>query len=213
MENELEKHDVLQRKGLIAAWHDRKIVPGTIGGWMTHLGADHLFSCFIRSDFWPPTIAGESVQEAMRRHQAGEARRDFPSSYVPQTGMSPFSPNFRPFPTDGKPVSLALADDLVNVALGIRRAIDEWHHSRPDQFLHETAPDPTHAIQEPIWTIPFRRNPFFTGREEVFTTSCAFAEYPDGCLVPTSGYEQIGGHRQNSDRNRICLSTQRRIPR
>jgi len=171
---ELEKHlSILQRKGLIAAWYDRKIAPGT--EWAneidTHLKSAQLILLLISSDFLASNYCwGVELQEAMRRHHAGEACV-IPIILRPTDwDETPFA-KLQALPTDGKPVSLWHSPDeaFVNVALGIRTAIDEWQaKSLPGQSLHATAPSPIRAIQEPIWTIPFRRNPFFTGREEVF---------------------------------------------
>src|ERR1700676_3238407 len=117
---ELEKHlSNLQRKGLIAAWHDRKIAPGT--EWAneidTHLKTAQLILLLISSDFLASDYCwGVELQEAMRRQHAGEARV-IPIILRPTDwDETPFA-KLQALPTDGKPVILWPSPDeaFVNV--------------------------------------------------------------------------------------------------
>ena len=74
---ELEKHlSMLQRKGFIAAWHDRKISAGM--EWAReidiHLQTSQIILLLISADFLASNYCwGVELQEAMRRHRAGTA--------------------------------------------------------------------------------------------------------------------------------------------
>jgi TIR domain len=74
---ELEKHlSVLQRKGLLAAWHDRNISAGM--EWAreidTHLQTSQIILLLISADFLASDYCwGVELQEAMRRHLTGTA--------------------------------------------------------------------------------------------------------------------------------------------
>jgi len=74
---ELEKHlSLLQRQGLITAWHDRKIIAGA--EWAheidTHLKTASLILLLVSADFLASNYCwGVELKEAMQRHQAGQA--------------------------------------------------------------------------------------------------------------------------------------------
>ena len=76
--HELEKHlSLLQRQGLIKAWHDRHISPGT--DWAqtidTHLERASVILLLISSDFLSSDYCfGIEMQRALQREQANEAR-------------------------------------------------------------------------------------------------------------------------------------------
>ena len=76
--NELEKHlSLLRRQGLITAWHDRHILPGT--DWAQaideHLERASVILLLISADFLASDYCyGLEMQRALERHQANEAR-------------------------------------------------------------------------------------------------------------------------------------------
>jgi internalin A len=77
LRDELEVHlKLLQRQGVISAWHDRKILPGN--EWDREidrrLGAANIILLLVSSDFIASEYCwGNEVRRAMERHTAGEA--------------------------------------------------------------------------------------------------------------------------------------------
>ena len=78
LRNQLEIHlKLLSRQGYISEWHDQKIVPGTL--WTQaideHLKAAQIILLLISPDFMASDYCyGVELQEAMKKHNAGEAR-------------------------------------------------------------------------------------------------------------------------------------------
>jgi RNA polymerase sigma factor (sigma-70 family) len=118
---------MLKRKGLIEAWHDRRIIAGqpldeAIGGQLDH--AD-IILLLVSSDFLASEYCyGVEVQRAMERHQRGEAvvipvvlrRCDWKSA--------PFG-GLLALPRDGKPVVTWPDRDeaFLNITEGIKAAL------------------------------------------------------------------------------------------
>jgi serine/threonine protein kinase len=78
LRDELEKHLApLQREGLIEAWHDRKIAPGTY--WQQeidlHLASAKIIILLVSADFLNSDYCYcEEMRKAIQRHRQGEAR-------------------------------------------------------------------------------------------------------------------------------------------
>jgi tetratricopeptide (TPR) repeat protein len=159
---ELEKHlSMLKRSDLITAWHDREILAGK--EWAQeidrHLNTAHLILLLISPDFMASDYCwGVELQRAMERHHAGEAR-------VIPILIRPVSWKGAPFgalqalPANNSPVASWLHPDdaFLQVAEGIRKAVEEVHR--------QNGANPSSSF--PLWNLPYDRNPFFTGREEV----------------------------------------------
>src|SRR5450759_1667907 len=106
--NKLQKHlSLLQRQGLIKAWHDRHILPGT--DWSQaideHLERASVILLLISADFLASDYCyGVEMQRALERHQANEAR-------VIPILLRPVDRNDAPFahlqalPTDARPIT------------------------------------------------------------------------------------------------------------
>lgn len=131
--DELRKHlIVLEREGVIAGWHDRKIVPGDEWGNAIdkHLNTAKVILLLVSIDF----VASEycwsiEVKRAMQRHEAGEAR------VIPiilrecDWSGTPFG-KLQALPKDAAAITrLARTDDrdsvFAKVATGIRDALRE----------------------------------------------------------------------------------------
>ena len=162
---ELEKHlSLLQRQRLITAWHDRHILPGA--DWSQdideHLERASLILLLISADFLASDYCyGIEMQRALERHKANEARV-IPILLRPvDWDKAPFA-HLQALPTGAKPVSTWRNRDaaFTDVAAGIRRVIDEI------PSLVASAP---RAALPRIWNIPYPRNSFFIGREELLT--------------------------------------------
>ena len=162
--DKLQKHlSLLQRQGLITAWHDRHILPGT--DWSQaideHLERASVILLLISADFLASDYCyGLEMQRALQRHQANEA------CVIPIL-LRPVDWNNAPFahlqalPTGAKPITKWRNRDeaFTDVAGGIRRVIEDL------SSLSASAP---RAALPPVWNVP-SRNSFFTGRDEILT--------------------------------------------
>ena len=162
---ELEKHlALMKRQGLITEWHDRNIGAGT--EWTneidTHLNTARIILLLISPDFIASNYCYSiEMTRALERHEDGEA------CVIPiilrSTDLknSPFS-KLQALPKDAKPITRWKDRDeaFLDVAEGIRKAISEF---TPNLSVA--------SISSPqLWNVPYRRNPFFTGREDILTT-------------------------------------------
>jgi TIR domain len=161
--NTLEKHlSLLHRQGLISAWHDRHILPGT--DWPhainEHLESASVILLLISADFLASDYCyGLEMQRALERHQANEAR-------VIPILLRPVDWNNAPFahhqalPADAKPITRRIPAAFTDVAAGIRRVIED---------LSSLAASAPRATLPSIWNVPYPCNSFFVGREEILT--------------------------------------------
>ena len=165
MRNKLEKRlDSLRRQGLISQWHDRQIPAGA--EWAstidTHLDTASVILLLISPDFMASTYCTDiEMKRALERHQAKEACV-IPIILRPTKWHdAPFA-KLQALPPNGKPITTWNNQDeaFFDITRGIRRAIEVWT-------------TPTSSIQiasEQIWSIPYQRNPFFTGQEVILSS-------------------------------------------
>ncbi len=169
---------LLKRDGLINEWHDHKITGGK--EWeneiLTHLNSAQIILLLISPDF----IASDycysiEMQRAMERHERGEARV-IPVILRPSDWKSAIFGKLKALPADGKAITRWQDRDeaFLNVAKGIRRAVKELTTPTTSSTKavssltsSNTPPQETPKISAPYWNVPYKRNPFFTGREEV----------------------------------------------
>jgi len=163
--NELVTHlSLLHRQGLITAWHDRHILPGT--DWSQaideHLEHASVILLLISADFLASDYCyGIEMQRALERHNANEAR------VIPILLRSvdwkgaPFV-HLQALPTGAKPITTWSNQDaaFTDVAAGIRRVIED---------LSSLAASAPRTALPPIWNVPYPRNSFFIGRDEILT--------------------------------------------
>src|SRR5262245_2305666 len=130
LRDELVKHlSLLQRQGVITAWHDRKITAGTewAGAIDAHLQSAQIILMLVSADFMASDYCYDvEMQRAMARHEAKEARV-IPVILRPVDWQdAPFG-KLQALPTDGKPITNWLNQDdaFVNVARGIRAVAQE----------------------------------------------------------------------------------------
>ena len=163
--NKLETHlSLLRRQGLITAWHDRHILPGT--DWAQaideHLERASVILLLISADFLASDYCyGLEMQRALERHQANEARV-IPILLRPvDWNKAPFA-HLQALPTGAKPITTWRNRDaaFTDVAAGIRRVIED---------LSSLAASAPRAALPPIWNVPYPRNSFFIGRDEILT--------------------------------------------
>jgi tetratricopeptide (TPR) repeat protein len=163
--HELETHlSLLKRQGLISTWYNRQIAPGT--NWTREIEQQleqaAIILLLVSADF----LASDhcyytEMERALERHQAGQAQV-LPILLRPaDLKDAPFA-HLQPLPTDAKPITLWPNRDraFVDVVAGIRRAIQTQQHTT--QFT------PANTFPT-IWNVPYPRNPYFTGREDILS--------------------------------------------
>jgi TIR domain/NB-ARC domain len=157
----LETHlSLLKRQGIVSLWHDRLITPGT--DWAhtinIHLETASIFLLFVSANFFASDYCyGIEMQQALKRHEAGEARV-IPLLVRPVDWKdAPFA-HLQVLPTDARPLSTWQDEDtaLTDVVAGIRRAIEE---------VPSLAAGTSRFVLTPVWNVPYARNPYFTGHE------------------------------------------------
>ena len=196
LRSELGKHlTPLKRQNLIKDWYDRDISAGK--EWeqeiAMHLNTSQIILLLISPDFLASDYCyGIEMKRALERHEAGEARI-IPIMLRPVDWQGTPFRKLQTLPKNAKAVTSWSSKEnaFVEVAKGIREAVKELK-AQPSLTL---AP-PTTAIEEviinssinpsslpvitqehqssipvlaPVWHVPYRRNPFFTGREDILT--------------------------------------------
>src|SRR5260370_5337135 len=149
LRNELEKHlSLLQRQGIIAEWHHHKILPGAN---KNQVSEEQLFSAqiillLISPDFLASDASHSEMQRALQRHEGGLARV-IPLLLRPVDWESAPFAHVQALPRDSKPVTTWKNLDLafVDIAKGIRSAIEQWNASR-DHFLLYQPPESTISV-------------------------------------------------------------------
>ncbi|MCP4656161.1 MAG: toll/interleukin-1 receptor domain-containing protein [bacterium] len=162
LREQLEVHLApLKREDAIRTWHDREILAGEDwdGEIDKHLERADLILLLISPDFLASDFCFDrEMTRAMKRHRTGEARV-IPIILRPcDWQRAPFG-QLQALPKDGKPVTSWPDRDqaFLDVEQGIRRAIAKV--VKPPDRENPTAPR--------IFMVPYQRNPYFTGREDV----------------------------------------------
>ena len=166
----------LRNQHVISDWFDGDIIPGT--EWeqdiLEHLRTAKIILLLISAHFMASSFCWEiELKEAIARHEAKQARV-IPIVLRPTDWRdAPFA-KLQALPSLAKPVSRWPTHDdaFEDVIKGIRRAIEDLHASAsPKPLASPSSAAGTISIsggQLTVWNVPFRRNPFFTGREPIF---------------------------------------------
>lgn len=155
----------LRRQSLIEEWYDREIVPGQ--EWRgiidDRLEASKVILLLISADFINSNYCYETeMLRAVEKHEQGEAIVVPVIIRPADWQQTPFS-GIQAIPKDGKPVTLWPNQDeaWLDVVRGIRRVLTQLSRTP-----HPLSPSETKdARPRALWNIPYRHNPFFTGRE------------------------------------------------
>src|SRR6266568_6822785 len=201
LRQKLETHlSTLQQQGLIMPWHDRNISAGT--DWEreidVHLNTAHLILLLISPDFVASTYCSSiEARRAMERHQAGEARV-ISIILRPTDWKGVQFERLQALPTNAKPITTWPNSDqaFLNVAQGIRKAVEELQGKHPGS--HASSPPVLISTQQKlfpsIWNVPYPRNPFFTGREELLTRlTTTLKTGPATALTQPQAISGLGG--------------------
>jgi hypothetical protein len=166
LRNELNKHlTILRRQGVIREWHDRQITAGTewAGQIDEHLNSADIILLLISADFLFSDYCYDiELKRALERHEAGEACV-IPVILRPVDWKgAPFG-KLQALPKDAKAVTKWPDRDegFADVAAGIRKAVEDLCNTR------NVARTPTLLKPARIWNLTHRRNPNFTGREDL----------------------------------------------
>ncbi len=179
LRDELAAHlSNLRNQHVIHDWFDGDILPGI--EWeqdiLDHLSTARIILLLISAYFMNSTFCTSvELQQAIVRHEAHEAHV-IPIILRPTDWKdAPFA-KLQVLPTNGKPVSKwpTHHDAFEDVVKGVRRAIEELNarvSPKPSTSpSRATGTISMHVGQVPIWNVPFRRNPFFSGRDTVLHT-------------------------------------------
>jgi len=194
---------MLQREGVISAWHDRKIGAGT--EWAKaiddNLNAAGIILLLISADFLASDYCYDiEMQRAIARHEAGEARV-IPIILKPVDWSSaPFS-KLQAFPKDAKPVTTWSNRDaaFVDIAKGIRGAAEAMAaavRDRPPATPIPAVPLPTAALAHPVeleeagGQVPLD-SPFYMERPPI-EARCYAAIVKPGALIRIKAPRQMG---------------------
>jgi tetratricopeptide (TPR) repeat protein len=177
---QLEKHlSVLRREGIISTWHKRQIAAGS--DWQMeidrHLNTASLILLLISPDFLASDYQyGVELQRAMERHNANDACV-IPILLRPcEWEGTPFG-KLQAIPRNGTPLTLWRNRDA-----GFTEVTKEIRATLPSLSL--SAPTTKHSL----WNVPHQRNPYFTGRNDLFNRI-------DQYLVPTGQATSVESRR------------------
>ena len=166
----------LRNQQAITDWFDGDIIGGT--EWepqiLERLHAAQIILLLISANFLASKFCYSiEMTQAIARHDANQACV-IPIILRPVDWKgTPFA-KLKVLPSDGKPVSQWRSHDeaFANIIKGIRRAIEDWNaRASPKPVVSPSAAGTSlvDGTQVPLWNLPFRRNPFFTGRDSFLT--------------------------------------------
>ena len=203
MLTELKKHlQSLKRQGLLTGWYDHNIAAGL--EWMqeraNQLNAATLIALLISPDYLNSDyIYSSEMSKAMQRHEAGTARI-LPIFLRPTYWEgTPFA-KLKSLPTDARPLTAWQDSDqaYLDVTTGISRVLKEIQaqSARSPEQLASPPPSSQPTPPQHLFTVPFLRDPFFTGREEILARlhTLLSADQPTALTQPPaiSGLGGIG---------------------
>ncbi|GHO79489.1 hypothetical protein KSD_72600 [Ktedonobacter sp. SOSP1-85] len=166
----------------LSIWSRNDLVPGTDTHTqcMNQLMAADLILLLISPDFFSYDHSHFEMQEALKQYAQGKAVI-VPILARPVVWQDTPLGAFHPLPTNGKPITQWPTRDAAfnNITQGIKALLQDqnkkkeqswegWHHSQSNGAQTGLAPGQQENIA-PLYNLPFPRNPFFTGREEILS--------------------------------------------
>lgn len=165
LRDELSKHmSNLVRQGLIKEWHDQQIPAGadSVSTINKHFQCASVILLLVSPDFLASDYCYSiEMQQALERHHVGEACV-IPILLRPVDWQdAPFA-DLQLLPRNTKPVTTWSNQDdaFFDVVRNIRVVIEDMNIPTMQESL---------SSLPRIWNIPYPRNPFFTGREDLLT--------------------------------------------
>lgn len=161
----------LQRSGKINLWHEAMSIPGRERQQEIDIHLEHasLILLLLSPDFFHSDECVMMQQRALEKQRLQEASV-IPILLRPCDWEDMFK-SYTMLPTNHEPVTLwaNLDQAFLDIVRGLRRMIEEalmlpYSQCAPDTIATDQEQDlPT------FWHMPYRRNPFFTGREQILS--------------------------------------------
>jgi hypothetical protein len=202
---QLETHlRVLQQNGLISLWSKRQIMAGM--DWKDEVNQQlewaSLVLLLVIPDFLASDYGNQSeMKQALARQEAGLAQV-IPILVRPCDWKSTALGHLQPLPRDGKPISTWRHRDeaWLHVVEGIKQVLEEIQkkeRTRDERQPEKQQPSQTKGKRDPfppVWNVPYRYAPFFTGREGVLVDLFAnFTAVPAPGIIPVQALTGLGG--------------------
>ena len=173
----LEKQlKMLEQHRLIEFWHVQDIPAGSERERVLEerLAAADLCVYLLSPDLITSEYYSEEhLKPLLERYKRGEVRV-IPVILRPiqQDLLLPPLADLEPLPTEKRPVTGWRDRDaaLLNVVMGVRRVIKGMTGQVMDVFTQEAGESSSDAADNPFWHVPYRRNAYFTGRDDLLTT-------------------------------------------
>ena len=186
----LEKHlSLLKHQRLISTWHSGLLTAGAEAAQdiTDHLNRAALILLLVSPDFLASDVCYDgTMQRALERHEANEARV-IPILLRPVADWqsAPFA-HLLSLPTDGKFISTWSNQDVAfaDVAAGIRRTLEDL------SLLPASLPQVAFPA---LWNVPFARNPFFLGRDELLVRLRSRLSASQAALGQPQAISGLGG--------------------
>lgn len=164
----LRKHlSSLKRRGLIDIWHDSAISAGSNTGDIikSYIRTADIIVLLISADFFASEQCYELEMQYAFEQRAIRNAHIIPVLLRPTLWHGFRLEQYNPLPPNGKPVSIwkDLDAALTEVAKGIHRVVEMLANK-----LTGTRPS-VKPPQFPLYMLPYRRNPFFTDRENTLS--------------------------------------------
>lgn len=178
----------MTQQGLIQSWGEWKISAGSDSDVIlgTYLDTSDIILLLISPDFIASEYCrGVEMNRAMERHELGDARV-IPIILRPADWLGlPFA-KLSPLPANGKAVTLWHNKDAAffEIAKGIRRVVEELTTRIRGESTQKGAS---------IWNVPYRRNPFFTGRENILANLHNIFTVRKASTAPVQALSGLGG--------------------
>ncbi len=169
---ELEKHlALLKKQGFIRGWQRRSLSAGSESRKEidAHFAAAQIILLLVSADYMNSAYYDMEMECAMQRHRAGEARV-IPIILRPvDWEQAPFA-GLNALPSGGKAVTTWAASPpydaaFLDIAKSLRSVLEEKYSRAASSS--SSSPAKTAIPGMAIANLPYRRNPFFTGREDL----------------------------------------------
>jgi tetratricopeptide (TPR) repeat protein len=187
----LDKHlAVMKRLGWIRTWYDRAIEAEQL--WADeisrHLSTAEIVLLLISSDFLASDYCSSAeLKYALKRQEMGEAVV-VPIILRPvDWSMTPFY-KLQALPRDGKAVVSWANRDEAFFALSeeLKLLIEQRRQGRVSAQKQPVS-------SSPFWTVPYRQNPFFAGREDILEQISAHFSTWNSINTPVAALNGLGG--------------------
>jgi len=183
LQEQLEHHlSLLRREGQITTWHKRQITAGS--NWQVeldqHLQTASLILLLISPDFFASDYHyGVELQRVMERYDAHEVQV-IPILLRPCNWKDAPFEKLQVVPRNKIPLT-----QWSNLDAGLTEVVQEIRLALQNL---PSMPFSMPTLKRPLWNVPYGRNPYFTGRDELF-------DHLDQYLTPTEQTASVENRR------------------